>query len=133
MHRITRVCAASSTAEEAGSAAPNAHVEHTDAGSRRQTNGNPDASDTPGRLHKTPTAPIGYQDSTLRSILKALSYRCLGVAITVCVALYVTGELKVAAAIGLMDTIIKLAGYYAHERVWNRLEFGRARAPEYEI
>jgi uncharacterized membrane protein len=53
--------------------------------------------------------------------------------ITACVALLITGKVELALSIGLLDTAIKLGAYYGHERVWNRLSFGRARPPEYDI
>ena len=65
--------------------------------------------------------------------MKALSWRFLATMITVIVALIVTGQLAFAAKIGLADTIIKLAVYYAHERVWDNLKYGRMKPPEYEI
>lgn len=72
-------------------------------------------------------------DSHARSIVKALSWRCLATLITLSVALVVTGELKVAAAIGVVDMAIKLVVYYAHERAWNRIALGRMEPPEYQI
>jgi uncharacterized membrane protein len=45
----------------------------------------------------------------------------------------IIGELKIAAEIGIADTIIKLGVYYTHERVWNRLSFGKMKQPEYQI
>jgi len=72
-------------------------------------------------------------ESHYRSVLKALSWRFLATTITVIVALIVTGRLGFAAKIGLADTIIKLAVYYAHERVWDNLKYGRMKPPEYEI
>lgn len=72
-------------------------------------------------------------DSHRRSIAKALSYRVLGLVITTTVALVVTGRAQFAAAIGIVDTLVKVLFYYLHERAWNRARFGRARPPEYEI
>ena len=75
----------------------------------------------------------GEADSHLRSVVKALSWRALALLITVGVVLTVTGRVGLAAAIGLGDTLIKLGVYYAHERTWNRIRFGRVRPPEYQI
>jgi uncharacterized membrane protein len=68
-----------------------------------------------------------------RSIAKALSWRILAGLITACVALGMTGKLKFAAEIGLIDTLVKLLIYFVHERVWNRIGFGRVVAPDYEV
>lgn len=67
-------------------------------------------------------------ESHRRSIIKALSWRALAVTITMSVTYAVTGQLELAAAVGLVDTIIKLGVYYAHERVWNRVNFGLGTA-----
>ena len=64
-------------------------------------------------------------ESRRRSIAKTLSWRMVATVITVSVAWVVTGTLKVAAAVGIADTVIKLAAYYAHERAWDRVSFGR--------
>ncbi len=72
-------------------------------------------------------------ESHYRSVIKALSWRFLATLITVIIALIVTGRFGFAAKIGLADTIIKLAVYYAHERIWDNLKYGRMKPPEYEI
>ena len=72
-------------------------------------------------------------ESHFRSIIKALSWRFLATAITFSVSWIIIGELKIAAEIGLADTVIKLGVYYTHERLWNRLSFGKMKQPEYQI
>jgi uncharacterized membrane protein len=73
-------------------------------------------------------------ESNRRSIAKALSWRIIATVITATIALVMTGELAFAAMIGLADTSIKFFIYFAHERLWNRIDFGRARKqPEYYI
>ena len=72
-------------------------------------------------------------DSHRRSIAKTVSWRILALPITTGIAWGITGELRFATAIGVADTLTKLSVFYAHERVWNRTSFGRARLPEYEI
>jgi uncharacterized membrane protein len=68
-----------------------------------------------------------------RSIIKALSWRAIGIIITCLVALGITGSLELAAQIGIFDTAIKIGIFYFHERMWNRLDFGKQKSPEYEI
>lgn len=73
-------------------------------------------------------------ESTRRSIAKALSWRLLATAITSALVFALTGEGTFAATIGLADTSIKLFVYFGHERLWNRIPFGRApQQPEYFI
>ncbi len=72
-------------------------------------------------------------DSKRRSIAKSISWRVFAAIITACVALSMTGQLEFAAKIGLIDTTVKLLIYFGHERVWNKINYGRAPAPDYEV
>lgn len=72
-------------------------------------------------------------DSPGRSIAKSLSWRVIATFVTATVAYAVTRELEFAAAVGAIDTLIKLLAYYGHERLWNRVRLGRARPSEYNL
>ena len=72
-------------------------------------------------------------ESHVRTIMKALSWRLVATVVTFSVAWFVTGKLTLAAEIGVADTLIKLGGYYFHERLWIRVKFGKLKKPEYEI
>ena len=71
----------------------------------------------------------------VRSIAKAVSWRLTGTLDTVVVSLLITGSLKVSVSIGFLELFTKMTLYYLHERLWNRLAFGRQElpAPDYEI
>ncbi len=62
-----------------------------------------------------------------RSLVKSLSWRVFATMITMGVALVVTGKLDFAIEIGLLDTTIKFATYFAHERMWVRIPYGRSK------
>jgi len=50
---------------------------------------------------------------------------------TIIISFIITGgQTKVAISIGFVELFTKVALYYAHERVWNRLSFGRVKAKE---
>jgi adenylylsulfate kinase len=68
-----------------------------------------------------------------RSMAKAISWRILAAIITATVALVMTHQLAFAAKIGAIDTSVKLLIYFLHERVWNKIGFGRVPAPDYEV
>ena len=72
-------------------------------------------------------------ESHIRSIAKAITWRTGGTVVTFGVAWILTRRFELAAQIGVLDTIIKLAAFYVHERVWNRLNFGKKKSPEYQI
>jgi uncharacterized membrane protein len=73
-------------------------------------------------------------ETTHRSVVKALSWRFIATLITTTLVYAVTGKGEFAAGIGLADTAIKLFIYVGHERIWNRIRFGRKeQQPEYSI
>jgi len=68
-----------------------------------------------------------------RSLIKALSWRVFATVITGTVAFCLTGKAGFALEIGLIDTAIKIFVYFAHERVWQRIPYGRVEAPDYQV
>ena len=64
-------------------------------------------------------------DSRKRSVLKTCTYRAVAMATTATIAWAVTGSAHFAASIGVFDALVKLGGYYVHERLWNRTSFGQ--------
>lgn len=72
-------------------------------------------------------------ESHSRSIAKAASYRLLGSACTGLIAYLLTGSRTIFLQAGALDVILKIAAYFIHERLWDRINFGRVKPPEYEI
>jgi uncharacterized membrane protein len=75
------------------------------------------------------------EERRIRSIVKAASWRLTGTLDTVIVSFFITGNLKTSVSIGGLELFTKMTLYYFHERLWNRLHFGRQKLPamEYEI
>ncbi len=72
-------------------------------------------------------------ETHVRTIAKALTWRFIATVVTFSIAWLATGNLALAAEIGIIDTIIKLGAYYFHERAWISVKFGKSQRPEYEI
>ena len=72
-------------------------------------------------------------ETHLRSIAKAVSWRIGGTAVTFTVTLIISGNVDLAAKVGLFDTLVKVGAFYAHERLWHRVNFGKVKPPEYQI
>ena len=72
-------------------------------------------------------------DTNARSIAKSISYRVLGSASTAGIVFVLNGDLTIALGAGAIDSVVKLLAYYFHERLWDRIPFGRQKPPEYEI
>jgi uncharacterized membrane protein len=69
-----------------------------------------------------------------RSVVKALSWRATGTLDTIVVSYFVTGKIGVAMSIGFVELFTKIGLYYLHERVWNRISFGRVSSgKDFEI
>ena len=69
-----------------------------------------------------------------RSVVKAISWRATGTADTIFISFLITGKFKMALSIGFVELFTKIFLYYVHERVWNRISFGREKPRrDYEI
>lgn len=69
------------------------------------------------------TNPVS--ESHMRSIAKAVSWRTLGTIDTFILSFLITGQAKLALAISGVEIITKIALFWAHERVWNRVKWGK--------
>jgi len=72
-------------------------------------------------------------DSHSRSVAKAVSYRVFGSLSTALLFFIVSGDWRLSAGAGIADSVVKLGLYFLHERVWNHINYGRPKPPEYEI
>jgi len=72
-------------------------------------------------------------ESHSRSIVKAVTWRAGGTVVTSLIAWMITGEAALSIGIGLLDSLVKVGAFYLHERIWNRLSFGKLDPPEYQI
>ncbi len=70
------------------------------------------------------------RDERRRSIAKGVSWRITGTVDTTVVAFIITGDVSKALSIGATEVLTKLALYYLHERVWQRIRFGLLRPGE---
>ena len=64
-------------------------------------------------------------DTHIRSIVKGISWRCVGTLDTFVLSWIITGEVKMAAAIGILEVITKIFYYWVHERIWHKIKWGR--------
>ena len=84
-----------------------------------------------------PKNPGPRSESHVRSLLKAVSWRCVGTLDTFVVSfvvLRVTGATdtnletaKISGGIAGVEVITKIVLYYLHERAWARIALGRPR------
>lgn len=65
------------------------------------------------------------KESHYRSIAKALSWRALGTLDTFILSWLITGVVRLAVAISGVELITKITLYWFHERLWNRIHWGK--------
>jgi len=65
------------------------------------------------------------KDTQVRSILKTVAWRLIATTTTMIVAYVFTGEVILAVEIGSVEAIAKIVLFYVHERVWERVRWGR--------
>lgn len=64
-------------------------------------------------------------EKPVRSIAKAISWRLVGTIDTLIVSYYLSGQIALAASIASVDFLTKLVLYFFHERVWNKIKWGK--------
>lgn len=60
-----------------------------------------------------------------RSLTKAISYRFFGTLASFGITFALTHKGNLAAIAALLDIVVKIGIYYVHERVWNKIRWGR--------
>jgi uncharacterized membrane protein len=67
------------------------------------------------------------QDSHIRSIAKAISWRVTGTVDTFVLSFLITGSAKFAGSIAATEVVTKIALFYGHERIWSAVRWGRSK------
>lgn len=66
-----------------------------------------------------------YREQRRRSIVKAVAWRVLATVTTGLVVFLFTGRVRLAVAVGGVEALAKMALYFVHERLWDRIPFGK--------
>jgi adenylylsulfate kinase len=61
-----------------------------------------------------------------RSIVKTVSYRLLIVLLDFSAIYWLSGKVRVAFGFTLISNVYTTVGYFFHERIWNRIKWGKA-------
>jgi len=64
-------------------------------------------------------------DTAVRSLAKAVSWRVTGTVDTFLISWLITGEVLLASGIALTEIITKIFLFWMHERVWNKITWGK--------
>ena len=60
-----------------------------------------------------------------RSLAKAVTWRITGTLDTFIISWLITGQLHLAGSIALTEVMTKICIFWIHERIWNRINWGR--------
>jgi len=66
-------------------------------------------------------------DQKRRSVVKAITWRVTGTLDTILISWLITGKLAWALSIGGIEVFSKMILYYFHERIWERIKYGRKK------
>ena len=67
-----------------------------------------------------------YRETHARSVAKAISWRIMGTLVTSALVFAFTRRLSISLAVGGLEFVSKVGIFWAHERLWDRLRFGKA-------
>ena len=68
-------------------------------------------------------------DTNMRSLAKAISWRLTGTIDTFIISFLVTGELMIAGTIATVEVLTKIVLFWLHERGWNKIKWGKYTKP----
>jgi len=74
-----------------------------------------------------------YKDTNIRSIAKGISWRIIATTTTIIIVYIFFGRLDLAIAAGMLETITKIALYWAHERAWVKIKWGRKKIEPFNL
>lgn len=69
--------------------------------------------------------PNIFKEPLTRSFVKALTFRLLVIVSNIVIITLVTGELRVVFSVVLVSTVVNTILYIIHERVWDKVKWGR--------
>lgn len=75
--------------------------------------------------------PLTYEgvwdlnESSLRSLVKTISWRITGSLATFLISYIISSDLTIAGSIATIQLISNTILYFIHERIWNKVSWGR--------
>jgi len=74
-----------------------------------------------------------YKESNKRSIVKGISWRIIATTTTIIIVYLFFRRLDLAIATGMIETVLKVALYWGHERVWFKVRWGKKRIEPFNL
>ncbi len=70
-----------------------------------------------------------FRERLNRSLVKTITYRFCGSAVTFLVVYLLTGKRDLGLGAGILDFFAKIVLFFAHERAWNQVTWGHEKIP----
>ncbi|WP_434637376.1 adenylyl-sulfate kinase [Sulfurimonas sp. NW7] len=74
-----------------------------------------------------------YKETNKRSIVKGISWRIVATTTTVIIVYVFFGRLDLAIATGIIESVLKVGLYWAHERAWFKINWGRKKIEPFNL
>jgi len=74
-----------------------------------------------------------YTETNQRSIVKGISWRVVATSTTIIIVYVFFGRLDLAIAAGMIETVLKVGLYWAHERIWFKVRWGRKKIEPFNL
>lgn len=74
-----------------------------------------------------------YKETNKRSIVKGISWRFVATTTTIIIVYFFFGRLDLAIAAGMIETVLKVGLYWAHERVWFKVRWGKQKIKPFNL
>lgn len=74
-----------------------------------------------------------YKETNQRLIVKGISWRFVATGTTIIIVYIFFGRLDLAIAAGILETVAKVVLYWAHEKIWQKIRFGKKRIEPFNL
>lgn len=74
-----------------------------------------------------------FRETNTRSIVKGISWRVVATTTTIIIVYVFFGRLDLAIAAGLIETVLKVALYWGHEKIWQKIHWGKKRIEPFNL
>jgi len=74
-----------------------------------------------------------YKETNRRSIVKGISWRIVATTTTTVIVYVFFGRLDLAIMAGLIETVLKVGLYWGHERIWQKIRWGKERIEPFNL
>ena len=74
-----------------------------------------------------------YKETNKRSIVKGISWRAVATSTTIAIVYFFFDRLDLAIVAGMIETVLKVGLYWAHERAWFKVTWGRKKIEPFNL